>query len=107
MDLLFTSILLSKTIDFILDKNYVQKKLESFCRKSVFMKFLNKLCKGCNFVADGRLITQLDGFPMHGPISVALSNIFCVKMELDAVKPLKPKLYKRYVDDIYSKQIKN
>ena len=38
---------------------------------------------------------------MGGPTSVVLSNIFCVKMELDVVKPLKPKLYKRYVDDIY------
>ena len=44
---------------------------------------------------------------MGGPISVVLSNIFCVKMEFDAVKPLKPKLYKGYVDDIYSKRIKN
>ena len=36
---------------------------------------------------------------MDGPISVVLCNVFCVKMELDVVKPLKPKLYKRYVDD--------
>ena len=28
-------------------------------------------------------------------------------MEFDVVKPLKPKRYKRYVDDIYSKRIKN
>ena len=28
-------------------------------------------------------------------------------MEFDVLKPLKPKLYKRYVHDIYSKQIKN
>ena len=35
------------------------------------------------------------------------SNKFCVKMELDVVKPLKPKLYKSYVDDIYSKWVKN
>ena len=28
-------------------------------------------------------------------------------MEFDVVKPLKPKLYKRYVDNIYSKRIKN
>ena len=28
-------------------------------------------------------------------------------MEFDVVKPLKPKLYKRYVNDIYGKQIKN
>ena len=44
---------------------------------------------------------------MGGPISVVLSNIFCVKIELDVVKLLKPKLYKRYVHDIYSKRIKN
>ena len=50
---------------------------------------------------------QVDGCPMGGPISVFLSNIFCVKMEFDVAKPLKPKLYKHYVDDIYSKQIKN
>ena len=28
-------------------------------------------------------------------------------MEFDVVKPIKPKLYKRYVDDVYSKRIKN
>ena len=28
-------------------------------------------------------------------------------MEFDVVKPLKPKFYKRYVDDVYSKWIKN
>ena len=44
---------------------------------------------------------------MSGPISLVFSNIFCVKMEFGVVKPLKPKLYKRYVDYIYSKRIKN
>ena len=44
---------------------------------------------------------------MDGPISVVVSNIFCVKMEFDVVKPLTPKLYKRYVDNIFSKRIKN
>ena len=44
---------------------------------------------------------------MVGPILLVLSNIFCVKMEFDVVKPLRPKLYKRYVDDVYSKRIKN
>ena len=38
---------------------------------------------------------------MGSPISVVLSIIFCVKIEFDVVKSLKPKLYKRYVDDIY------
>ena len=58
-------------------------------------------------MVEGRLIRQADECPMGSPISVVLSNIFCVKMEFDVVKSLKPKLYKRYVDDIYSKRIKN
>lgn len=44
---------------------------------------------------------------MDGPISVVLCNVFCVKMELDVVNPLKPKLYKRYVDDTQNKPINN
>ena len=107
MDSLFTSIPLGETIDFILDEIYVQKKLEPFSKNSVFKKLLNKLCKGCTFVAGGRLIRLVDRCPMGSPISVVLFNIFCVKMEFNIVKPLKPKLDKRYVNDIYRKQIKN
>ena len=50
---------------------------------------------------------QVDGYPMGSPILVALSNIFFVKMEFDVVKSLKSKLYKRYVDYIFNKPIKN
>ena len=99
VDLLFTSIPLGETIDFILDEIYVGKKFEPFCKKSVFKTLLKKLCKKCTFLAHGRLI--------GGLLSVVLSNTFCVKMEFNVVRPLKPKLYKRYVDDIYSKWIKN
>ena len=54
MDSLYTSIPLDETIDFI-------KKLEPFCKKSIFKNLSNKLCKGCNFLANGRLIRQSDG----------------------------------------------
>ena len=109
MDSLFTSIHLGKTTDFFLDEIYIRKKIEFFCNKSVFKVLLNKLCKGCTWqiaggrLADGRLIRHVDGCPMGGSIS----NISCAKMEFDVVKPLKPKLQKRYVDDTYSKWIKN
>ena len=76
LDSLFTSIPLDETIAFILDEIYVRKKLEPFCKKSVLKKLLNKLHKGCTFLADGRLIRQVDGCPIGGPISVVLSNIF-------------------------------
>ena len=59
------------------------------------------------FLADGKLIRQVDGCPMGGTIYVVICNIFCVKMEFDVVKALKPKLCKCYVNDIYSKRIKN
>ena len=38
VDLLFTIIPLGETTDFILDEIYFQKKLEPFCKKSVFKK---------------------------------------------------------------------
>ena len=43
VDSLFTSILLGEKIGFIFDKVYVRKKLEVFCKTSVFKKLLNKL----------------------------------------------------------------
>ena len=70
-------------------------------------KLLNELSKGCTFLADCWLIRQVEGCPVGGLISVVLSNILCVKMKPDLVKPLKPKLYIHYVNDIYSKRIKN
>ena len=107
MDSLLTSIPLGKVIDFIPDKIYVRKKLEPFCKKSVFKNLLNKLIIGCTFLADSRLIRQVDGCSMGALILVVLCNIFFVKMEFDIVKPLKPKPYKPNVDNIFSKQINN
>ena len=65
---LFTSISLGETIDFILDEIFFRKKLEHFCKKSVFKKLLNKLGKGCTFLTDGILIRQDDECPIGGPI---------------------------------------
>ena len=107
MDSLFLSIPLGETIDFIVDEIYARKKLEPFSKISVFTKLPNKLSKGCNLLADSRLIRQVDGCPMGGPISIVFSNIFCVKVEFDVAKPLKPKFYKHYFGVIYSKWIKN
>ena len=58
-------------------------------------------------LAYGGLIREIDGCPMGGPISFVLSNIFCIKLEFDIVKPSTRKLYKCFVDDIYGKRAKN
>ena len=78
---LFTSIPVQETIDYILYKIYVKKELKPFCKKSIFKKLLNKLTTECVFSANNRLIKQIDGCPMGGPISVVLSGIYLCKME--------------------------
>ena len=44
---------------------------------------------------------------MGGPLSVILSNIFMNKLENEVVVPIKPDLFRRFVDDIISKRLKN
>ena len=104
---LFTSIPVKDTIDYILHEIYVNKVLEPICSKTVFKHLLERLCTDCVFSANGELIRQIDGCPMGGAISVIMSGIFMAKLEKDQVKPLKPRLYKRYVDDTISSRKKN
>ena len=75
------------------------------CKKSIFKKFLKQLTKECTFSVNNRLIKQIDGCPMGGPISVVFADIYMCKME--DVAPLKPIFYKRYVDDTYVRRKKN
>ena len=60
-----------------------------FVRNQFSKRLLNKLCKGCTFLADGRLIRQVDGCPMDGRFQL-FSRIYFV---YDVVKPLRPKIY--------------
>ena len=56
---------------------------------------------------NNRLIKQIDGCPMGGPISVIFAEIYVSKMEEDIVTPMKPHFYERYVDDTYIRRKKN
>ena len=44
---------------------------------------------------------------MEDPLSVTLAGIHMNKMEKEVVAPTKPKLYKRYVDDVYHRRKKD
>ena len=44
---------------------------------------------------------------MGGTLSVILSDCFMNKMKRDIVLPLKPKFYRRFVDDTYRRRRKN
>ena len=104
---LFTNIPVKETIEYILHKIFVDKSIKPFCKKSIFKKLLVKLTKECVFSVNSRLIKQIDGCPMGGPVSVVFSDIFMCKMEEDVVVPAKPIFYKRYVDDTYIRRKKN
>ena len=41
---------------------------------------------------------------MGSPLSVVFANIFMTKMEKEIVEPLKPKFYRRFVDDSINKE---
>ena len=75
----------------------LEKKL-NLCAKPIFKKKSFKLTKGCVFSVTKKLLKQVDGCPMAGPISVVFSDVFICKMELDVIVPAKPIFYKRYVD---------
>ena len=104
---LFTSIPIEETIGYIIHKIYTKKVIEPMCKKSVFKKLLIKLTKECTFSVNNRLIKQIDGCPMGGPISVVFADIYMCKMEDDVVAPIKPIFYKRYVDDTYIRRKNN
>ena len=57
------------------------------------------MCENCTFLADGTLIKQFDRCPLGGPVSAVFPSIFCVKLELDVIKQLRPKIYKCSADD--------
>ena len=46
----------------------------------------------------------MDGYNVGGPLSVNFSDIYMVKIENDVVIPSKPIFYRRFVDEIYSRQ---
>ena len=104
---LFTNVPVKETIDYILNEIYEKKKLPSLCKRSMFKKLLEKLTCECTFMFNDNFYEQIDGCTMGGPLSVILSNIFMTMLELHVVKPMKPKFYRRYVDDIIKRRKKN
>ena len=58
--------------------------------ETIFRRLLIKLATKCNFKFNKRLLKQVDGCTMGGPLAVTFSDTYLVKMENDAVIPSKP-----------------
>ena len=59
-----------------------------------------KLTIECAAQFDQNLFKQTEGCSLGGPLSVTLADIHMTRTEKD-ITPLKPILYKIFVDDIY------
>ena len=105
---LFTNIPILETIDYILEEIYDKNKLQPICSKLIFKRLLLKLTTESTFIFNGNYYKQTDGCTMGGPLSVVFADIFMTKLELDALQPPRiPVFYKRYVDDIITRRLKN
>ena len=93
---LFTSIPVKETINYIIQKIYVRKEINPFCKKSTFLKLLKKLTQEYVFTINNRLIKQVNGCPTGRLISVVFSGIYICKI-----------FYKRYVHDTYVRRKKH
>ena len=105
---LFTSILVSETIDYIIKEIYENKVIKPMCKsKLIFRRLLEKLTKNCVFSVNGTLLKQIGGCPIGDAISVIMSGIHIARMEEDCVAALNPNFYRRCVDDNINKRKKN
>ncbi len=80
----------------------VLKSVTSFSIDAI-MTLLNFLLSDCYFIWADKLYRQRNGLPMGGHLSPVLAGIFMEELECKALDacPVKPRLYKRFVDDIF------
>ena len=105
------------TIGFIREEVYVHKNLKPICEKSILKKLQahngmystqRNVHNGMYSSATGKLWKKVDGISVGGtPSVITLSDCFMNKIERYVVMPLKPKFYRRLIDDTYRRRKKN
>ena len=104
---LYTNIPLKETIGIVADYLYSE---DAVCSpplpKNIFKKILTLVTEGF-FVFNGEFYKQVDGLAMGGPLGPTLANFFLANLEkhkMFAICPHqhRPKLYLRYIDDVFA-----
>ena len=103
---LFTNIPVDETISYIINEIYQKNKLPQIYSKIIFKRLLNKLTTEVSFQFNYNLLKQTNGCTVGGPLSATLADIH-IRMENDAVLPIRPIFYKLYVDDIHNRRQKH
>ena len=94
-------------IKYFLEEIYAHNKLPHIFSKLIFKRLLLKLATESTYIFQSQFYKETDGCTMVGPLSVTSSNIYLTKLEKDLVKPLKPKFYHSFVDDVIRRRLKN
>ena len=103
---LYTNVPLKETAGIV--TKYVYSK-DSVCTppipEKIFTKLLLLVTEG-NFLFNGEFYKQIDGLAMGGPLGPSLANFFLAHLEKTRIskcpKEILPKLYLRYIDDIFA-----
>ena len=102
---LFTNVPLAETIELIIDRLHDDDNCNAVpVNKNVFRKLMFTATQGL-FMYDNKLYKQVDGVTMGSPLGPTLANFFlgCTEEKTFAHnKKLLPKLYLRYIDDVYA-----
>ena len=102
---LFTRVPTGEAVDAVCSKLELDDTLIDRCELSIdSIKLLMNECLSCRyFQCKGEFYTQLEGAPMGLSLSVVLANAFMESLEERLLQsaPLKPKYWRRYVDDTF------
>ena len=105
VDALFTSIPLDETIGICINELYKNEILVEKLTENEMKTLLNLAVKDTLFMFDGIYYNQIDGVAMGSPLGPHFANSFMnyhEKIWLDnCPDDIKPKYYRRYVDDIF------
>ena len=85
---LFTSVLLSKTINIILDRKYNKKLLKTNIKKRAMKKLLKDCCTKNTFSFNNTIYEQIDGVSMGSCLGPVLANIVMTELETVIVDKL-------------------
>lgn len=101
---LFTSVPLDYTIGLILDKIYIEKRIDTKLKREEMKKLLETCTKEMHFSFNGVIYRQVNGVAMGSPLGPVIANVFMVELEKTLVPQLEDSvsLWYRYVDDTFT-----
>ena len=78
---LFTNVSLDETIETILQKVYVEKKIKTSIPKLILKKLLLLCTTHLHSRFNGEIYTQIDGVAMGSPLGSLFAYIFMIPLE--------------------------